>query len=68
MKVFKIINPDISGGIRKLNKSINSLSSKADTLMENKTKVTGLLPNSMKKCNGTGITVPQMIDLILRNI
>lgn len=67
MKIFRIESYRIPSGIKKLNQSIDYLNSKADKLMERKNLVTGMLPNSMKKCNGTNMTVMQLIDLVLRH-
>lgn len=68
MKIFSIQNYQIPGKIKSLNQKIDYLNSKAEKLMERKTQVTGLLPNSMRKCKGTGMTVPQLIDLILKSM
>ena len=59
MKIFRIESYRITSGIKKLYHSIDYLNSK--------NLVTGLLPNSMKKCNGTNMTVSQLIDLVLRH-
>ena len=68
MKIFSIQNYQIPVKIKSLNKKIDYLNSKAEKLMKQKSTVTGLLPNSMRKCHGTDMSVPQMIDLILRSL
>jgi len=68
MKIFSITNYKLPGGFKQLHKKIDYLNSKAEKLMESKTTVTGLLPNSMRKCSGTKLTVSQMIELVLKNV
>lgn len=67
MKIFSIANYKIPAGLKRLNKNIQLLDTKVGKLMKEKTSVTGLLPNSMKKCNGTNMTVAQLIELVLKN-
>ncbi len=55
-------------GLSGMKRSFSHFSSAADKLIAKKTSVTGLLPNSMKKSRTTGLTTPQLIDLILKNL
>lgn len=55
---------DKNKGFSYLKKSFNRI----DNLLKDDNKITGLLPDSMRKNKSTGLTTNQLIDLILRNL
>lgn len=67
MNSLKIKSYVDSSNFSRINKSVMQFCKRADKLMEKKSNVTGLLPNSFKRGKGTNLTTSQLIELVLKN-
>lgn len=67
MNITKIKNYVAAGNISRIKKSVGKFCTRADKLADSKPAAANRIPNPYAKCEGTGLTLDEIIALILRN-